>query len=139
MNRENDELHLRSLPRERASEFFTARVMARVRSADLGAGRRPIALVATSIAGVILLAIAVGLALDARRPTVSPQTTRLATTDDAHMSAVESIETGETQLEPVIYVGSTDHYDFYLDLRPSEPTAAGVHTASYSGDLQPGL
>ena len=41
--------------------------------------------------------------------------------------------------EPAIYVGSTDHYDFYLDLRPSEPTAAGIRTASYSGDLQPGL
>ena len=139
MNRENDELHLRSLPRERASEFFTARVMARLRETELRPGRRPGAVAATSIAGVILLALAVGFAVDARRPSALPETTSLAVTDDAPLSAVESIEAGETQFEPVIYVGSTDHYDFYLDLRPSETTATGVHTASYRGDLQPGL
>ena len=139
MNRENDELHLRSLPRERASEFFTARVMARLGETEVRPARRSGALVATSIAGMILLAFAVGFAVDARRPSALPETTSLAATDDAPLSAIESIEGGETQFEPVIYVGSTDHYDFYLDLRPSENTATGVHTASYSGDLQPGL
>jgi hypothetical protein len=139
MKRENDELHLHSLPRERASDFFTARVMARVRETELEPGRRSGAAVATGIAGVILLALAVGFIVDARSPSEHPETTRVAATDRALMSAVESIEAGETQLEPVIYVGSTDHYDFYLDLRPSETTAAGVHTASYRGELQPGL
>lgn len=139
MNTENDELHLRSLPRERASEFFTARVIARVRGTELKPGRRSGAVAATTIAGVILLALAFSFMVDARRPSALPETTRLAATDDAPLSAIESIEAGETQFEPVIYVGSTDHYDFYLDLRPSETNAAGVHTASYSGELQPGL
>lgn len=139
MNRENDELHLRSLPRERASDFFTARVMARVRATELKPRRRSVAAVATSIAGVVLLGLAVGVALDARQPPELPESTRLVASDGAHLSAIESIETGETQFEPVIYVGSTDNYDFYLDLTPSETTAAGVHTASYSGELQPGL
>ena len=139
MNRENDELHLRSLPRERASEFFTARVMARVRRTELKPGRRSVALIASSMAGVTLLALAVGFAVDTRRPPVLPETTSLAATDDAHLSAVESLEAGETQFEPVIYVGSTDHYDFYLDLTPPETAAAGAQTASYRGELQPGL
>lgn len=139
MNREKDELNLRSLPRERASDFFTARVMARVRGADITPGRRSGAFVATTVAGVILLALAIGFMVDARRPLTHTETASLATTDEVSMSALESIEAGETEFEPVIYVGSTDHYDFYLDLTPSETTAAGVQTASYRGELQPGL
>lgn len=139
MNRENDDLHLRSLPRERASEFFTARVVARVREIELTPARRSGAIVATSLAGMILLALAVGFMIDARRPSVHPPTTTLAAADNAAASAVQSIETGQTQLEPVIYVGSTDHYDFYLDLTPSDTAAAGIHTASYSSEMQPGL
>jgi hypothetical protein len=138
MNRENDELHLRSLPRERASDFFTARVMARVREIELKPRRRSAAIVATSAAGAVLLALAVGFLVDTG-PSAPPETASLAVTDDVPVSALESIEAGDTQFEPVIYVGSTDHYDFYLDLRPSETTAGGIHPASYSGALQPGL
>jgi hypothetical protein len=138
MNRENDELLLRSLPRERASDFFTARVMARVRETKLRPAR-PSAVLATGLAGVILLALVVGYTVDARRSSAHSPTAALASADKAAVPAVEAIESGETQSEPVIYVGSTDHYDFYLDLSPSSATAAGVHTASYRGDLQPGL
>jgi hypothetical protein len=139
MNEKNDELHLRSLPRERASDFFTARVMSRVREIELRPSRRSGAMIATSIAGVVLLALAVGFLVDARRPIAHPETARLAVTDDAPVSALESIEAGDTQFEPVIYVGSTDHYDFYLDLRPSDTNVAGIHTVSYRGEMQPGL
>lgn len=139
MNRENDGLPLRSLPKEKASELFTVRVMARVRELDRRS-RPPLrAAVLMSGGGLILLALALGVMIDARQgASISPPVTTVAS-DAEPLSARESIESDATHLEPVIYVGSTDHYDFYLDLRPIEGTAAGVRPASYRGDLQPGL
>ena len=42
-------------------------------------------------------------------------------------------------LQPVVYVGSTQDYDVYVDLRALEPEPATVMPASYRPASRPGV
>ncbi|HVR44720.1 MAG TPA: hypothetical protein VMS56_14900 [Thermoanaerobaculia bacterium] len=126
------------MPRETASEAFTAKVLARVTGHDRPA-RIPSFRLAQAIAGAaLILAVSGGIA-------------RWWLTDRAEELRLAALRTEQatiereldeirrlTELEPVVYVGSTSDYDYYIDLRdPGSESAATAHAVPAS--FRPGI
>ncbi|HEU5162973.1 MAG TPA: hypothetical protein VFV54_07505 [Thermoanaerobaculia bacterium] len=128
----------RSLPREKASEFFTERVMARVREKRAAApARRTYAVAFASLLVVIGLASAAGWRRwetqeEARLAAARAEQVRL----ERELDQIKEMTAG---LQPVVYVGSTQDYDVYIDLRALEPEPATVVPASYRTAPRPGV
>ena len=136
MAQESIEQLLRSLPKNEASDFFTPRVMAHVRAkgnaSALPRFRRAGALAA--LATVAALAGWMGVERNQRAEEVR----MLA--EQQHISReLEEIKRLTAELEPVVYVGSTQNYDYFIDLHNIQDEHARVQPAAYRPELQPGL
>ena len=139
MNPETLDQQFRSLPREKASELFTERVMARVRETRSAAPARG----GYALAFASLLVVALGLAGAAGwRQWEKEEAARLAaaraeqTRLEQELNQIKEMTAG---LQPVVYVGSTQDYDVYVDLRALEPEPASVAPASYRPASRPGV
>jgi hypothetical protein len=141
MNPEPLDQLFRSLPREKASELFTERVMARVRArtAEAAAPRRRLALAFAALALVITTGL-VGAA-GWRRAQLAEQTDLAAARAEQQRLEIELQQLKEmtAELQPVFYVGSTPRYDYYIDLRTLQEGSAVAHPASYQPGSRPGI
>ena len=138
MNPETLDQLFRSLPREKASEFFTERVMARVREKGAAApARRPYAMAFASLFLLLGLAGAAGW-----RQWETREAARLAAARAEQLRLereLDQIKEMTAGLQPVVYVGSTQDYDVYIDVRALEPEPATVVPASYRTASRPGV
>jgi hypothetical protein len=114
MNDEELQGLLRSLPRERASEGFTGRVMSRLGSAKRPFYLQPRFAVAASLGLVVTAWLGAGRWQDAHQK-------------EQRRQRIEAIRTEVEQLErdirllrnlaPVLYLGGDEEVDFVIDLR----------------------
>ena len=137
MNPENVERFLRSLPKERASDFFTPRVMARVRSASerrRGGWRR------AAVAACATFAVAGMIGLSGWREAAREQERLSVVRAEQERLAQElhEIKRIAASTDPVVYVGSSDHYDYFIDLHQLQESSAVAQPAAYRPS-QPGI
>lgn len=126
-----------SLPRERASELFTERVMARVRTHAAPAPRLRRSVLA--IASVFLAAIALASVASFRRAERQDAVEAARAEQMRIERELEQIKEMTAGLQPVVYVGSTGDYDYYIDLRALQEESAVVQPASYREAPRPGI
>lgn len=136
MDPENVERLLRSLPRERASDFFTPRTIAQVRA---GGGRRTDGWRRVAAAGCAIVVVAgvIGL-LGRREARERERLTAVRAEQQSLERELHDIKQIAAETDPVVYLGSTDHYDYFIDLRQLEETSAVAQPAAYRPS-QPGL
>lgn len=123
-----DEL-LRGLPRERASDRFTAQVMLRLQP-PRPARRWPLKLaLAAGLAAVALAAVSFGLWRAERlaKQEIQEQIHQLRTEHRELEATLAHLRTQEERARPVVYLGGDQRVDYVLDLRkalaapPAEP------------------
>lgn len=130
---------LRSLPRAKASETFTTRVIGVARSRSR---TRPRAFLLRAVTAMLAIAVIGGVA-GAQLVRHRAEEARLAAarTEQQRLEReLESLKDLTTSSEPVLYVGSSADTDYFIDLRALQEASAvtdqpAVRTANY----QPGL
>lgn len=129
----------RSLPRETASDYFTQRVMARIREGRAPAPLRRIAALAT--AATLMLAVGLaGVAGWQRAERVEAARLTAARAEQLGIEKeLEQIKELTAGLQPVVYVGSTPEYDVYIDLRALQQAPPVATPASYRTASRPGV
>lgn len=130
---------LRSLPRDEASELFTPRLMARVRAASRPAGSSPgyrkLAPLGATL--IVLLASLVGYSgWQDRREEAHIAEARLESLRLAQ--EIEELQRLTSEPEPVLYLGSTTHYDYFIDLEDLQESSAVAQPAAHR-QAQPGI
>lgn len=126
---------LRDLPREPARTGFTTRVMNRLNSSDLAAPRHAlIPRFAWSAALAILLVIATGFLVNARREAATAQAQQRALAEIRAEHGRLEREVHELSQQPsVVYLGGNEDVDLVLDLgRTGGPE--GAKPAAYHGE-----
>jgi len=125
---------LRSLPRERAGDDFTARVLARL---DEPFRRRaPLAPRLAWAAAVLAAAVGLSQALDDRRSGKSPERTArieaLLREQERLAAEVETLKLLSAGPTPVVYLGGDEGTDLLLDLdRLARRRQAEIRPASF--------
>lgn len=136
MNSDRLEPLLHSLPKEKASDGFTAGVMRRVREERHAPAHRPFWLVPA--AATLALAIFTGAGTMAWVRAERAEERRLAAmrAEQEELAAeVRQLSELTAQLEPAVYVGSTSHYDYYVGLDSLDVARPAAQPANW----QPGL
>lgn len=122
---------LRELPREQARPGFTARVVNRL---DAPKHRRSLPRLALATALAVVLAVAAGLLIDARRDALESARAEQALAEIRAEHARLEREVRELSDQPsVVYLGGNEDVDLVLDLgkvRGSE----GATPAAYHGE-----
>lgn len=128
----------RSLPRETASEYFTPRVMARIRARRVPRQRTRLAVATAALLMIVAGVAAVGgwrraeTTEAARVAAARAEQLRIA----RELAEIKDLTAG---LQPVVYVGSTPEYDVYVDLETLEQAPPVARPASHRTVSRPGV
>jgi len=136
MSEENLGNLLRSLPRERASEEFTDRVMSRLEE-----GRRPFVFQPRfALAASIALVVAAWVGVDRwQAMQQEEQTNQRIHTLKAEIEKIQGDIRLLRDLAPVLYLGGNEEVDFVLDLgKAVRETGDGTKPISFEGSDQKG-
>lgn len=129
---------LSELPRERASQGFTSRVVARAAEVADEAPARGWPGAAIAAAAVLVLVSGVTawqLERSRRMESFRGEVTELQT---AHrLLAQELLELRAAEKPPVLYLGGDDHVDLYIDLAELERLQSAAHRPESTTPVQP--
>lgn len=135
MNSDRLELLLRSLPKEKASDGFTAGVMRRVREDRPAPARRPWLVPAAAALAVAIFTGAGTLAWVRAERAEERRMAAIRAEREELAAEVRQLRELTAQLEPAVYVGSSNHYDYYVGLDALDLARPAAQPANW----QPGL